>query len=243
MTRIPFLMSLYTAGLLNLIVWGGVAHALGASAAAADPASAVAAYVADRLAVDAGEIRVKLLSPLAVPGEGSGAQVVDVQEAVPGVLLGEAAFVVRVAAAGQPPVPRTLRAEVTRLVPVVVAARRLPRFQVLTEDDLALRPIEVRGDARAYASAPAMLVGQRLTRSIGKDRPVTLDAVEAAPLIRRGDRVTLRLEQGNLTILAAGRAKADGVAGRDIPVANLDSNRIVYGRVIDASTVAIQSAP
>jgi flagella basal body P-ring formation protein FlgA len=70
-----------------------------------------------------------------------------------------------------------------------------------------------------------------------------LDAVEDAPVVQRGDRVTLRVQHGNLTIVATGRAKEDGRVGRQIAVANDGSRKIVYGRVVDASTVAVEMSP
>jgi flagella basal body P-ring formation protein FlgA len=212
-------------------------------AAAHDPGLAIAAYVAEQLGVDASEVHVRTLSPMAAETTGAGRSIVAVREARPGSLLGRTAFVVRTSADGRSEASTVLSAEVQRVGRIVVAARQLPRLHRLTDADLAVRSAGL-GDVPDTATSSAdMLIGKRLTRSIAKDRPVTLDAVDDAPVVQRGDRVTLRMQQGNLTILAVGRAKEDGRVGRQIPVANEDSRKVVYGRVIDASTVAVETAP
>ena len=45
----------------------------------------------------------------------------------------------------------------------------------------------------------------------------------------------------NMSLLAAGEALQDGGIGERIRVRNLDSKKVIYGRVIDASTIRISS--
>ncbi|MBI3608251.1 MAG: flagellar basal body P-ring formation protein FlgA [Nitrospirae bacterium] len=243
MRRVAVLTTICTACVFGLILLGRTAQAVQPRPAASEQAAAITAYVASRLAVDSSEIHVKVLRPAMGREAEVGAEVIEVREATPGVLLGRTAFVLTVAAEGQPPTPRVVMVDVERLAPVVVATKRLNRFQVITGDDLDVRATELRGPRESYVAAPEPVVGKRAARSIGKDRPVTVDAVEDAPLIRRGDRVTLRLQSGSLTIIGVGRAKGDGLLGRQIPVTNVDSNKVVYGRVVDASTVAVWVTP
>jgi flagella basal body P-ring formation protein FlgA len=239
LTRIAILIAICTMCVLGLMFFGRIAHAVQPSPATSEQAAAIQAYVTDRLAAEESEIRVRVLRPAMGRESELGAEVIEVRETTPGVLLGRTAFILTVAAEGRPAAPRVVTADVERLAHVVVAARRLNRFQVIAGDDLDVRATELRGPRESYAVAPDALVGKRAARSIGKDRPVTVDAVEEAPLIRRGDRVTVRLQSGSLTIVTVGRAKADGLLGRQIPVINVDSNKVVYGRVVDASTVAV----
>jgi flagella basal body P-ring formation protein FlgA len=207
----------------------------------ASVSAAIAAYVAERLGVDASELRVRTLSPVAGGLSTVRGDVISVREARAGSLLGRAAFVIRSTDGGGGQMIVT--ADVERLGRMVVAARRLARFHVLTGEDLAMGTAALDDAPDTVTDLPAALIGKRLTRSIAKDRPVTLEAVEDAPVVQRGDRVTLRVQYGGLTIVTIGRAKEDGRVGRQIAVANDDSRKIVYGRVVDASTVAVEMSP
>ncbi|MFZ5861403.1 MAG: flagellar basal body P-ring formation chaperone FlgA [Nitrospirota bacterium] len=209
--------------------------------ASSDPTSAIAAYVAEQLDVDASEIRVRTVSPDPANAASSGAKVIGVQEAKPGALLGRTAFVVRTAADNGRAASRVLSVDVERVGRVVMAARRLNRFHVIGAEDLEVHTALVQPGVDAVTDSPDALIGKRLTRSIGKNRPITVDAVEDPPVIQRGDRVTVRVRSGNLTILAIGRAKEDGRLGAHIPVANEESRKVVYGRVVDPGTVLVEA--
>jgi flagella basal body P-ring formation protein FlgA len=65
------------------------------------------------------------------------------------------------------------------------------------------------------------------------------DMVESPPLVKNGDRVRIVAESAGLRISAFGQVKQRGARGELIPVMNLDSNKVVHARVLDAQTVTI----
>lgn len=236
-----------TRGIRGWVVVGGCAVSVlvgsGMASAASDVASAIATYVANQLDLDAAEIRVRTVSPEPASAAVSASEILGVQEAKPGALLGRTAFILRMATDGRGAASQVVSADVERVGRVVVASRRLNRFHVITDADVEVRTASRQDGSDAVTDSPDGLIGKRLTRTIGKNRPVTVDAVEDPPIVQRGDRVTVRVRSGNLTILGVGLAKADGRLGGQIPVANEDSRRIVYGRVVDAGTVSVEATP
>lgn len=60
--------------------------------------------------------------------------------------------------------------------------------------------------------------------------PKTVEA-RAAPMVRRGEAVTLRLRDGPLTIATAGRALGDGAKGARIRVVAVATRRTLEGVV------------
>ena len=78
-----------------------------------------------------------------------------------------------------------------------------------------------------------------LTKPLGFGRKGAFEEVpnsgcrrfEGVPVVERGDRVLLVLEDGPLRIQATGRAQESGVVGEWIRVRNLDSKRELSGRV------------
>lgn len=58
-------------------------------------------------------------------------------------------------------------------------------------------------------------------------------------LIKRRDNVEIVLRIGDLQVTARGEALQDGRAGERISVRNVDSNRVIHGKVVDQSAVEI----
>jgi flagella basal body P-ring formation protein FlgA len=63
--------------------------------------------------------------------------------------------------------------------------------------------------------------------------------LEVPPMVRKGDRVTLVVENTHFRITCVGEVKEEGRAGDRIKVTNISSKREVYGRVLDRYTVLV----
>ena len=59
-------------------------------------------------------------------------------------------------------------------------------------------------------------------------------------LVRRGQTVTLLAQSQGFEVRSAGRALQDGVAGEQISVENLGSNRIIQGVVAESGLVRVK---
>lgn len=205
-------------------------------------ADAIRQHVASRVTVPAEDLRVSVLSVL------SDTEVVAVGSAksASGSFLerptDRAVFGVDVVRSDHRPTTMWVTARVERAADVVVARRPLRRQEVLTADDLEVqaRVIGLRDVTPAPTEA---LIGRRMVRAVPRGAVLGLEHVEETPVIRRGEIVLLVAETGGVRIVARGRAKEDGYAGRQIPVLNADSGKIVYGEVVDASTVSVWMAP
>ncbi|MGD8562212.1 MAG: flagellar basal body P-ring formation chaperone FlgA [Desulfarculaceae bacterium] len=123
---------------------------------------------------------------------------------------------------------------------VVVASRALPRRHVIQPDDIEVvrtKLSEINGD---IASDPEDLVGLRTRTPLAANDPLILTRLERAPLIRRGEVVTMICTGKGLRVTAKGRAEQTGFKGGRIRLVNLASKRQVYGTVLDSGTVRVQ---
>ncbi len=198
---------------------------------------AIRVYVAGRLSSSEDAIRVRLLR---LPDEAfSKEDLLEVREGSEKGLLGRVVFRISSTRRDRPSGHRWVSAEVELLRPVVVPLRPLRRGHLFEASDLAVRTVPVIRSEEPYVDEPERLVGKRLTRSIGPGIPITFEMVEAAPVIRPGDRVTLLVETPGLRIAILGRAKEEGFPGKTVAVMNLDSKKVVYGEVVDAVTVRV----
>lgn len=121
-------------------------------------------------------------------------------------------------------------------IPVLVAQRALARDAETAAADFKLETRRVPGLPTAYVTELAALTGQRLSRSLSADQPLSLDALAPANLIHRGQTVVLLAHAGGLEVRMNGIALADGRASERIRVQNVSSQRVVEG-IVRSETV------
>lgn len=158
-------------------------------------------------------------------------------------LTGRVVFVLTMRQAGGQPFVQWVTAEVVRIQRVVVAKSLLKRHEVIDAEDLEMKEIRLRGRRQSFETNPEALIGKRTIRSLKKGTAIRMDLVEEAPLILRGDRISIVLESQGLKISTLGKAVEDGLHGERIKVVNLDSKKIVVGEVIGQGRVRVGDRP
>jgi flagellar basal body P-ring formation protein FlgA len=121
--------------------------------------------------------------------------------------------------------------------PVLIARRSLARNAEVTAEDFKLETRRVPGMLSAYVTEASALAGQRLSRPVAADEPLSFEALAPANLIHRGQTVVLLAHAGGLEVRMNGVALADGRASERIRVQNVSSQRIVEGIVRSDSVV------
>lgn len=122
----------------------------------------------------------------------------------------------------------------------VKTRRPLRRDHVLTADDVAVERELVSHLTTRAATRLEDVIGFKILRRLKGGDVITFDMVVKPPLVKRGDRVRLLAQKGFMRITALGIVKEKGFKGDFIRVENLESKRIVYGRVVDSSTVQVE---
>ena len=130
-------------------------------------------------------------------------------------------------------------ATIEALVDAVVTVRALGRYRPITADDITVRKIDLSDLPANFITDPEEVIGKRTRRALHSDKVLSTDAVELPPLVNRGDMVTMVAQFDGLKITALGQVKRKGRLGERIPVVNLDSRKVVFARVMDANTVAV----
>lgn len=137
------------------------------------------------------------------------------------------------------PTSHWVSADIEVIRPVVVARRPLSSFHVVTVDDVELVPHPLVRKGERYAFSLEEIVGKRVRRSVPQGAPILLGMVDDVPIIRPGDHVTLIVEGEGIEITTMGEAKENGYLGRRVAVMNVESKKVVYGKVRDASSVVV----
>lgn len=109
----------------------------------------------------------------------------------------------------------------------------------LTRSDL----VEVRRPSRAFSRDAiqdhTQIIGAKLRRSVGAKVPLRGAWLMIPPLVKRGAIVELIFNRKSISLSAQGEALGDGKKSDMIRVRNLNSKKIVTGRVIGINRVDV----
>lgn len=129
---------------------------------------------------------------------------------------------------------------VTAYYQAVKTRQALRRDHILTADDVVVKRELVSYLTTRAATRLEDVIGFKILRNLKSGDVVTFDMVVKPPLVKRGDRIRLLAQKGFMRITVLGIAREKGFKGDFIRVENLESKRIVYGRVVDSNTVQVE---
>lgn len=132
-------------------------------------------------------------------------------------------------------VPVNIETEMT----VLTLNRALTRLARPGAGDIEPRRMRVPGFAADYIGNPAELEGRHLRVAAAPGTALRTSLLERDTVIRRGQRVTLVAAAGGIEVRAQGEALADATAAGRVRVLNLNSRKIVEGRVETADRVRV----
>jgi flagella basal body P-ring formation protein FlgA len=130
--------------------------------------------------------------------------------------------------------------EVRFLQSVPVAKVRIERGQAVSPDVFQLEPRPA--DEAARAVRPESLGGKRARRTILAGQVLTaadIESPEEEVLVKPRDMVKLVARVGSMRVVAVGEALQEGRAGQMVRVRNVDSNKVVTGRVVERLVVEV----
>ena len=124
--------------------------------------------------------------------------------------------------------------------PVAVVGETVERGEIVEARALStaeLSTSEIRAALRAND-----IVGKQATRRLEPGRIVRASDVRDPLMVEKNSAVTLVVENGNLTIAAAGRAMQGGQKGQVIRVQTVGSKTLVEGEIVAPGRVRVSSA-
>lgn len=185
---------------------------------------------------DVAAIDVPSLADLRVP-DGAKLKVVFADgEAYRGPVVAE--LVVR--DGGEVMRTRRISARVDVFQTVFGVAEPMRRGRRMTTADLVELRVPHTTLARDVVLEPRMIEGAMLRRAVKPGEPLRDAWLQVPPVIERGDRVRMVAVRGPLRITARGEALGDGARGAYIRVRNLDSRKIVSGRVTGPGEIEME---
>lgn len=121
--------------------------------------------------------------------------------------------------------------------PVVVAIDNLPAGSELTRARTRVEMRDLSALPYGYLGDDDLNTRYRVRTLISAGSVITPPQVEPAPVITRGQRLALVSQSAGIQVSMQGEALADAALGALIQVRNLQSGRVVEGRVASADQV------
>ncbi|MCP4021256.1 MAG: flagellar basal body P-ring formation protein FlgA, partial [Desulfobacteraceae bacterium] len=109
----------------------------------------------------------------------------------------------------------------------------------ITLDDIIFLQKNIIGLKGNYATSVQNAADKITTTSVGTNEIIKTSILKAAPLIKKGDVVTLVAQKDKLSIMTKGICLEDGYRDKLIRVENIRSGRMIRGRVKEKSRVEI----
>lgn len=122
---------------------------------------------------------------------------------------------------------------------IVVPRAMIPTGTVLKADMLEERPASGSAPPQAFRSV-ADAVGLRTNGNVQPGLPLTKRHVVKTPAVMKGETVTVMAGGSGFQIAMPGRAEQDGYEGDVISVRNVNTGKIITGRLEPGKTVHVR---
>ncbi|MBI4643573.1 MAG: flagellar basal body P-ring formation protein FlgA [Deltaproteobacteria bacterium] len=154
--------------------------------------------------------------------------------------LGEVALEMAVLKEGRLLKKFKVSGKVTLEQTVVCATLPLPPQTVIGPKDVHLSRRDVTSlNQRDIFTSEKQVIGHVLAKGLGPQEILTSRHMDHKPIIKRGEEVTVVLDQNGLVISTKGVTREDGYLGRQVRVRNGKSKKEFQAEVLDAKTVKV----
>jgi flagella basal body P-ring formation protein FlgA len=131
--------------------------------------------------------------------------------------------------------------EFDRYTPTVVATRWIKRGEEFTPSNVSLLTVRASSLPPQALDDLRALQGRVARVSLPEGRVISYNYIEIPPLVEKKQIVNIIAQNASFKAQTRGVALMDGKEGETIKVKNIDSGRIVYGKVYDENTVIVET--
>ena len=123
---------------------------------------------------------------------------------------------------------------------VVKTIRAVRRGEILLNDEIKIETIQTERPLKNAITNINFALGYEATRDISIGKVIIPNYIKKPALGNRGDKILIMAQKGGMTITTPGILKEDGYENAMVQVLNMDSKKIIYGRLIDSNTVMVK---
>jgi len=132
----------------------------------------------------------------------------------------------------------SIRGRVEARANVIITAIPVKKGTILTPRHLNEAVMDI-SEIKDPGFSTDEFIGKKIKRNLRAGSPVKISMVESLPVIHRGEKVKIVIQSGSMLLTATGLAHSDGKIDDLIRVQNLNSNKVVFGRVAGPGIVEV----
>ncbi len=144
-------------------------------------------------------------------------------------------------AESQKPIRRKFSGRVYEMRSIPVLDTVVPAQTAITEQDLKWIRVKAQQLRQNILTDSSQIVGKTPKRNLQVGQLIKTNDIEDVRYVTRGDQVTLSLQASSLRLTVQGKAMDSGTLGDVIRIKNLQSNKIVNGKIIAYGQVIVTS--
>ena len=122
---------------------------------------------------------------------------------------------------------------------VIKTTRPVRKGDVLSNDDIHVETIQTERPWKNAIRKIDHALGYEAARSLSIGKILIPNFIKKPAMGNRGDKILILAEKGGMRITAPGILKEDGYEDAMVRVLNMDSKKIIYGRLVDSNTVKV----
>jgi len=122
---------------------------------------------------------------------------------------------------------------------VIVLSQPIKRGEFYTESALHLEKREISTLRSGFFTTPENIINKQATRNLNHNAVITQSNITEPKLIKRGQKVIIKVNSPNLEISVAGIALMDGIKNQNIRIKNIKSKQIVQATVVKQGQVVV----
>jgi len=122
---------------------------------------------------------------------------------------------------------------------VIVLSQPIKRGGFYTESALHLEKREISTLRSGFFTTPENIINKQATRNLNHNAVITQSNITEPKLIKRGQKVIIKVNSPNLEISVAGIALMDGIKNQNIRIKNIKSKQIVQATVVKQGQVVV----
>ncbi len=122
---------------------------------------------------------------------------------------------------------------------VIVLTQPIRRGEIFDEKFIQFENRDISTLRSGFIVDPQTIINQQATRNLRLGAVITQSNFSQPKLIKRGEKVVIKVSSKNLNISMTGIALMDGIKGQNIRVKNIKSKQIVRATVIQPRLVAV----
>ncbi len=184
-------------------------------------------------------VRIEFLSGIPKIEDVSGKITYSIESRASEEYIGDTAFNVRIFSNSVFLKEETVRVRIEVLRDFVVSLNTIAKNTVLTADEVTVQKKWVKRIPMNAISSLDDAVGKTIVVSIRPNALITRSMLREVKPVKKGRMVQVLLDNGAMRIIMSGLAEEDGADDAVVKVRNLNSNKIIYARVVGPSRVQI----